>query len=361
MKILVVSHPPLTAELGAAQTALRLAAELRALGHDAAAWSPEPLPPGTHWRNLWLRQRRAIERHVAGHGPFDVIDTPAISASPALARAGRLVVRSIQPELLYLRCALLEDLKQGPVPSLGAVARAAVSVPRAFAILAGWKRAAAILCLGSRERDWMRRRFPAWTGKTGLYVCAPSADEQAALAAVRSRRPTHPAGPGTRFLWIGRWAAHKGIRRLLEFLSERLAVCPDDTVTLAGCGPAAERDVPAAWLRTGRVRVLPSFTRAELPPLLALHDAGLFTSSVEGWGQSLNEMLEAGLTVFAAPAGAVDDLQPYFPGSLRPFPPPERIDPAPREDLAANGYLERFSWKTIARDYERQALAGDLA
>lgn len=208
----------------------------------------------------------------------------------------------------------------------------------------------------------MHRRFPAWAGKTGVYVCAPSAEEQAALAVVRRRRPDHPPGPGLRFLWIGRWTAHKGTRRLLDFLAERLPACPDDTVTLAGCGPTAERDVPAAWLEARRVRVRPAFTRAELPALLAEHDAGLFTSSVEGWGQSLNEMLEAGLTVFATPAGAVADLRPYFPASLRPFPPPERIDPTPREDLATNGYLERFSWQTIARDYQRQALAaGDLS
>lgn len=358
MRILLVSHPPLTAELGAAQIALRLAEELRALGHDAAAWSPGPLP-GAHWRNLWRLQRRAIERHVAEQGPFDVIDTPAISASPALVRAGRLVVRSIQPELHYLRCDLLGD-PEGPHPSPRDLARAALAAPRVVAILAAWRRAAAILCLGRRERDWMRRRFPAWAAKTGAYVCAPSEGERAAFAEVRRRRPDHLPGPGLRFLWIGRWAAQKGTRRLLAFLAERLPACPDDTVTLAGCGPLAEREVPAEWLRAGRVRLLPTFTRAELPGLLAEHDAGLFTSSVEGWGLSLNEMLEAGLPVFATRAGAVDDLQPYFPSSLRPFPPPERIEPAPLEDLAANGYFERFAWSAIARDYERQALQGEI-
>ena len=354
MRILVVSHPPLVAELGAAQTALRLAAALRERGHDAAAWSPEPLPPDTRWWNLRARQTRALERHVAGHGPFDVIDTPVTTASAALARAGRLVVRSIQPELPYLRCAILADLR---VPTPGAVARSAMAAARALPILAGWSRAAKILCLGSHERDWMRRRFPAWSGKLGVYVCAPSADEQSAFAEVRRKRPNHPPGPDLRFLWIGRWTAHKGTRRLLGFLAERLPAFPADTVTLAGCGPAAERDVPADWLRAGRVRLVPSFRRAELPELLAAHDAGLFTSAVEGWGQSLNEMLEAGLTVFATRAGAVDDLRPYFPESLRPFPPPEHVEPAPREDLAANGYFERFSWPEIARRYEEDVLA----
>ena len=78
---------------------------------------------------------------------------------------------------------------------------------------------------------------------------------------------------------------------------------------------------------------------------------------MEGWGLNLNEMLESGLPVYATRAGAVDDLEPYFPSSLRSFPPPERIEPAPLEDLEANGYFQRFTWGAIARDYERQVAA----
>jgi glycosyltransferase involved in cell wall biosynthesis len=204
----------------------------------------------------------------------------------------------------------------------------------------------------------MRRRFPGWSGKMGLYVCAPSEEEQALLAEVRRRRTAPEPGAGVRFLWIGRWAAHKGTRRLLRFLAGRLAAAPADRFTIAGCGPAAGREMPADWLRTGRVRLVPSFPRAALPDLLAVHDAGLFTSAVEGWGLSLNEMLESGLPVYATEAGAVDDLRPCFPASLRSFPPPKIIEPAPLEDLTANGYFERFSWREIARDYERQALQG---
>ena len=361
MKILVVSHPPLVAELGASQVALQLAAGLRALGHDARAWSPSPLPADTRWWNISLRQRRAMERYAAAHGPFDVIDTPAISASPRLARCGRLVVRSVQPELLDLFHGVQEDLRHRAVPSPRALAHAALSVPLAGAILAGWRRAGAVFALGSRELAWMRRRFPGWAAKTGSYVNAPPAAEQEAFARVRRQRQAarEHAGPpaAVRFLWIGRWAPHKGTRRLLSFCGQRLAACPADSVTVAGCGPAAEREIPAEWLRAGRVRLLPSFARSELPGILAAHDAGLFTSTVEGWGLNLNEMLESGLPVYATEAGAVDDLRPYFPSSLRLFPPPERIEPAALEDLEANGYLRRFEWTEIARDYERQVAA----
>jgi glycosyltransferase involved in cell wall biosynthesis len=356
MRILVVSHPPLTAEFGSAQTALTLAAALRERGHDAFAWSPEPLPPGTRWWNHWRRQTASIERFAAGHGPFDVIDTPAITAGEGLARHGRLVVRSIQPELLYLFFDLRSGLLRRPSPRL--LANAAVALARAADIRAGWRRASLILCLGGRELVWMRRRFPGWTSKLRSYVSAPPPAERPMLLEIRRQRRGGPAGEGVRFLWIGRWVAHKGTRRLRRWIAERAATAPRDTVTLAGCGPAAERELPPEWLRSGRVRLVPAFPRSGLPGLLASHDAGLFTSDLEGWGLNLNEMLEAGLPVFATEAGAVEDLRPFFPRSLRPFPPPARIEPWPEpEDLEANGYLARFSWDAIARSWEEAVLA----
>src|SRR3954469_9249464 len=116
MRVLLVSHPPLSTQLGAAQTALTLAAALRDRGHDAQAWSPEPLPAGTRWWNHWLRQRQAAEEYAARQGPFEVLDTPAISATGKLARYGELVVRSVQPELLYLNDAITGDLRHRLTP-----------------------------------------------------------------------------------------------------------------------------------------------------------------------------------------------------------------------------------------------------
>jgi glycosyltransferase involved in cell wall biosynthesis len=356
MKILVVTYSPLNAELGAAQSALNLAAALRARGHDALAWSPET-PPGVGRWDLRRRQREAMADFLARHGPFDVIDMPAIGVSRALARQARLVVRSIQPELLYLEQEIRSDLGRRFPPTLRTLAHAVIAAPRAVTILAGWRRARFILCLGTIELSWMLRRFPRWAPKLGSYVCALSPAERPVLAEVRRRRPAGPEGEGLRFLWVGRWAAHKGTRRLVRWIADRSAIAPHDTFTLAGCGAAAERDLRPEWLRSGRVRLVPAFARAELPALLASHDAGVFTSTVEGWGLSLNEMLESGLPVFATEAGGVADLKPYFPQSLRPFPPPVQIElPPEREDLEANGYFARFDWAVVARDYEEAAL-----
>jgi glycosyltransferase involved in cell wall biosynthesis len=351
VRILLVSHPPLAAELGAAQLAVNLAAALAARGHSALAWSPEPLarPAWARWRE----QARAIEVFVDRHGPFDVVDLPAITVSPRLAAGARLVARSVQPELRYLGIHLRTELRRPHrLPwSAAWTARAAA------AVLRGWRRAPVILCLGSLERQWMRRRFPWLAPRLADYVVAPSAGDRQAFAAVRASRPPRPPGAATRFLWIGRWAAHKGTRALLRFAGERARAGGGDSFTLAGCGDQAARDVPVELLRNGRVRIVPAFRRDELPGLLAEHDAGLFTSTVEGWGLCLNEMLEAGLTVYATPAGGVPDLAPFWGDRLRPFPPPvpgaghaAGFGPGKPPDLAA--YFDRFSWPAIAARYE---------
>jgi glycosyltransferase involved in cell wall biosynthesis len=349
MKLLLVSHPPLAPESGAAQITLNLAAALGARGHDVQTWSPEPLSPPASWWDRWRRQRRAIERFVDAEGPFDAIDLPAVTVSPRLARAGHIIARSLQPELQYFACDLGAQLRR---PSLRLPAHALYDAGAAAAFLRGCRRAPVILCLGSLERAWMARRFPRWTPRLRHYVVAPSPAERQALAAVRTER--RPAGPGTRFLWIGRWAAHRGTGTLLRFLAARAASHPDDSFTVAGCGEEAEREMPAGLLRAGRLRLVPAFPRRELPALLAAHDAGLFTSRVEGWGLSLNEMLEAGLTVYATPAGGAADLQPYWRGRLLPFPPPPVQEPEPEPDLGP--YFADFSWPEIARRYEADAL-----
>lgn len=358
MRILLVSHPPLSPESGAAQIALHLEEALRARGHDAAAWSPEPLE-GARWWDRWVRQRRAIERHVAEQGPFDVIDLPAVSVSRRLARAAAIVARSTQPELLYLAHELGSQLRRRPLPSPRFPLHAAASAVLAGAVVRGWHRSRRILCLGSLELDWMRRRFPSLRPRLRHHLIAPAAADRAALAEVRRRRgvSAEMSGPGTRFLWIGRWAAHKGTGRLVRFLRERAASHPHDRFTIAGCGEGAARDLPHGLLERGAVRIVPSFRRADFPGLLAEHEAGLFTSEVEGWGLSLNEMLEAGLTVYATPVGGVADLAPYWGDRLRPFPPPALpAPPGPEPDV--EGYFAELSWPTIARRYEEDVLCG---
>jgi len=361
VRILVVTHAPLQPEYGAAQMALNLAAALRDRGHDALAWSTEPLQGRSRFWNAWYLQRRRLESFLAESPPFDVIDLPAVSISRKVQTHGCIVARSIQPDLRYFSCALRAEVRRLPISILHLVLNLLHMLRVSVAIVAGWRRAETILCLGSHEFDWMRRRFPWTRNKLERYLDAPSPADQALLADLRARRAARGTRPGLRFLWIGRWVPQKGTRLLLRFIAERAQTHPKDVFTLAGCGDQAARDCPPDLIAAGRLRLLPGFPRGELPKLLAEHDIGLFTSVVEGWGLSLNEMLESGMPVFATRAGGVEDLAPYFPETLRPFPPsPDFEAPPPTENLTATGYLRHFTWESIAALYEDRVLARQL-
>lgn len=355
MRILIISFVPLSRELGAAQLAMHLAEGLRALGHQAETWAPETPPAGlAGWRHTAWR-RRQVEKHIERAGPFDVVDLPPIALDRRIARNATTVVRSVQPDWLYFRA---EWTRRGALS--GGVLRAAFhfayGLAQQRAPRRGLRLADKILCLGSAERHDLARRHPSLAGRISHYVVAPTPAEQQQLAAIRTAR-IRTAG-ACRFLWIGRWEAHKGTEHLVDFLTRRRWQRPEDSTTIAGCGPDAKANLPPELIADGRVRILPSFSRAELGPLLASHDAGLFTSVAEGWGLSLNEMLESGLPVYATEAGGVADLRPYFPTALRPFPPPTEIETGPTDDPEAGGYYRIFHWERIAEQYERDLLSG---
>lgn len=355
MRILLVSHGPLSATSGASQLALRFAAALAERGHQAIAWSPEPLPPGP-WFSLWRRQIRQLEEHLASAPRYDVLDLPALSISRRVrASASCVVARSIQPELLYLRETARAE--RGHLPAGRRLVHHLHRRTLTSAIRRGWRRADLILNLGRHEQEWLVAHLPWTAAKSAAYVVAPSPEDQARLATVRANR--HPSRDGVvRYLWSGRWTPHKGTRRLVELLERRLAARTDERFSLIGTGEIPPTDLPASLRRDPRLTIVPVFEREELPAILAAHDCGLFTSTVEGWGLVLNEMLEAGLTVFATPAGGVPELAPFFPGRLRPFPPP--LDLTATElggeaDFA--GYYRHFDWGRIAERYEQRVIA----
>jgi glycosyltransferase involved in cell wall biosynthesis len=137
----------------------------------------------------------------------------------------------------------------------------------------------------------------------------------------------------------------------MRFLRDRIDAGTSDAFTIAGCGPDGENALRPLSAR-GRVRVIPAFARAELPELLAAHDAGLFTSDVEGWGLVLNEMVEAGLPIYAATAGGVPEIRSVLGSFIGTFPPPSGapLPPWPTDEAFAK-YEARFRWSAIAEHY----------
>lgn len=352
MRILFAVLSPISAELGAAQMALNLAAGLRALGHEVVVWSPQPVPAGVRWwrHAAWVRRR--IADYVREDGGFDLVDAPPVAISRTLAKQCATMARSVQPDLQYL---WVEALHGGRVERRGVamgLVTALYNTYIAALVVAGWASAQRILCLGGLEFAWMRRWFPWWRGKTGMYVNAIGEEERAGLARIRSRRSA-PRGPGLRWLWLGRWVAHKGADVCAECVRARLQAAPDDTITIAGCGPGVDQRLPVEFVSSGRIRVIPAYGRSELPALLAECDVGLFTSRTEGWGLTLHEMLESGMPVYATMAGAVHDLKGDFPRQLRmlsSLPPGEGAPFVP--DAPGEGYFTKFCWSAISKAYE---------
>jgi glycosyltransferase involved in cell wall biosynthesis len=351
MRILFAVASPLAAELGASQVALNLSKALRAEGLDVVLWTPPPAPAGTPWWRHPSWMRSSIVRYVKEDGAFDLVDVPPLAVSMSLARLCPVIARSVQPDLAYL---WTEIVHGGGVRSESAARRLAgalFSLYLAALVMAGWFWANRILCLGRAELASMRRWFPWWRSKLCLYVNALGEEERRALAEVRNNRRAAP-GDGVRLLWVGRWTAHKGVDRLLTFAQRHLAGSPSDRITIAGCGSEAATRIPPSLLQDEKIRVVPSYSRSELPGLLASHDAGLFTSRAEGWGLTLQEMLESGMPVYATEAGCVADLAPFLGGQLRRFPPTpaslRAIDTAQADWRRSD---ETFRWRAIARRY----------
>ncbi len=360
LRILIVTHAPLTTQCGAGQMAINLADAFRNQGHDVSLWSIHPLPPETKWWQklqpwkLIQQLQSRLHAYLETQKPFDLIDMPAGIGliTPQVCQATQAVVaRSVQPPILYS----VYNLYVPQSFSIKEMASSAKSYWSELTFLSftlrDWARADYIFCLGNLELQWMQRWFPWWKQKLTTYVNALSPTDQKALAEVRANRQK-PAGKGIRFLWIGRWAAHKGTTTLLEFIAKRSAYCPQDTFTIAGCGSEAEQDCCPELIQSGQLKIIPVFERNQLYSLLANHDVGLFTSKVEGWGLILNEMLEAGMTVFATSVGGVPDLLPVFKARLKPFPPPlELTSNLLVPSQIPEDYFRVFSWQNIAQKY----------
>lgn len=355
LRFLLVTHAPLSREQGAAQLALNLSDGLRALGHEVTVWSPHPVESAGRWWAGLFEMRAKLDEFIRHEPKFDVIDLPASLVTATVGRSAFVVVRSVQPDLRYLFAGLWEGLGRLPLAALRLAHHALQAGFQAVLVLQGWRRAGLVVCLGQIELRWMRKYFPMLRDKLGSYVVSPGNEDREALRRVRERRRPRDPGAPLRMLWIGRWVRHKGPDTLVVFAQHWLSVRTQDELTIAGCGVAAPKGVPTDLIDSGRIKVVPDYSRDMLPALLESHDVGLFTSRVEGWGLSLNEMLESGMPVYATEAGGVPDLSAMLPGCVRAFPPDDRPDAGIGSviDPDWEAFERGCNWTSIAGEYEQ--------
>lgn len=301
------------------------------------------------WMDIRDKRRQLFE-YLRRIDSFDAIDTLSWAMSPQLRRGKPiLVVRNVQPDLAYLRAASSVPVR----PALRRAAHALHEWDTRRLILKGWHSADLIFALGALDAREMAIAYPALANRLRSYCIAPDRDERVAFRRVAERRiGKWVSVSAAKFLWIGRWSDHKGPDVLLRFAETFLADNPRSSLTVAGGGPESTCAVRELGLPENRLRTIEQFDRTDLPAMLEQHDVGLFTSHVEGWGLSLQEMLESGMPVFATRAGAVEDLAPWFKSQLQPFPPRTGVElPPPIDAQAFKRYSDRFSWKGIAARY----------
>lgn len=357
MRILIANDTPLVRELGAAQCALGLAEGLRDLGHNVVLWSPEPVRRRRPFNRELTSKRRRLEEYTIAAGRFDLIDAPATLITERLASQALTVARAVQPELRYRWLEVVQSLRAKPLAA-STVLNLLTSINTWSAHVGGWRRARRILCLGSLEAAWMTGRYPSWQDRIGSYNASLCRSDRTALQKIREKRSSEEPHGDPRFLWIGRWTHHKGPKHLQEWFARRAAAGVEPRLTIAGCGLDGRLNLPSLFRDNRRVEIVAEFKRSELPALLARHDAGLFTSAVEGWGLSLQEMLESGLPVFATRAGAVPDLETSLSPLLRPFPPVAPVPAGAQAQIDWTAYESRFNWSQIAREYEAFVTGG---
>ena len=352
MRVLIVSPNPIVRELGASQMAINLAGALRELGVNVVLWELPSYERKSWWLPGFVGWRKDLVQYIGSNGPFDVIDAPAQAITSQLRSHALCVARSVQPQLSYLWANLKHARISNAKDILWFLRNCAAALYEAWMLIGGWSNSHLILCLGSLERDWMIRKFPIWRTKIRYYLNAISNEDRYCLEKIRKSRKPRPYSSGIRFLWIGRWVAHKGVHLLVPFINEWTTNHPLDTFTIAGCGLGPYPEISQNAIPNNRLKIIPYFARAELPAILSFHDVGLFTSTDEGWGLVLNEMLESGMPVYATRAGGVSDLGPVVSQLLRKF-PPDTGDLYQEIEMPLDwrNYGQSFSWAAIASRY----------
>ncbi len=366
LRLLTLSHAVADPGAGAAGTSLRLAAALRAAGHEVTALFKDDLmparPAGPIGDDLValaaLRTARAIRRER-----FDVVDATGFLGLWLfpLLRAARprplLVARSYGLEHADHE-ALMHEVRAG---------RAWVS--RRYRLRGG----AAHL----RAVEWAIRCSDGFT-------CPAAADGRRALARGWRRRigevlvnghgvtaealevQRQPEQPWRgRIVWCGTTVARKGWRDFVAGVSDALATHPL-SVDVLGSGSPAERvlaDFPSAHRH--RIRVHPRLPRGEQFALMARADVFVSTSLSEGFHLALLEALAIGLPCIATPAGFLRDepraaelaaiVEPRSPAQLAGTLRTLAAEPARRIALARAGqeFARGRTWADVAERHLR--------
>lgn len=171
---------------------------------------------------------------------------------------------------------------------------------------------------------------------------------------------------------VGGWGPNKGATWLPLVLTELHRLVPDVVLHLVGTGTPAE-PVLGAFASEDHcaLKVTPRATRAEVRAALAEATVGLVTSSFEGFGRAIVEIMAAGLPLVSTDVGAASDL--VLPGKTGRLVPvgdaagtaaalaEYLTDPAAARDqgVAARAAVASYRWGPVGDQWD--ALLRQLA
>jgi glycosyltransferase involved in cell wall biosynthesis len=362
VRVLLTIHHQLDRDLGAPGATLQLGEALRAAGHDIGYLSFDDFPARTppRLRELlfpeWLAVRLAgLARR--GLAP-DVVDATtgdawlwgALRRRLPGPRRPALVTRGHGLEHVFWAQELAEAEARGSTPPL--LTRLYHGGLRLREVEASLRAADLCVFLNVRDRAYAIERLGIGAPRTRVVANG--------VPAAFLGRPLEPRGDGPlRVAQVGSWTARKGARYTAAALDGLLTRRDDIEATLVGTH-ASEAAVLADLVPAvrHRVRVVPRFTRDELPALLEGHHVSLLPSLAEGFSLALVETMACGLAPVTTPL-ATEIVRDDVSGIIIPArdaPAIERALETLADDRArlerlrrgASEVAQRFSWAQIA-------------
>jgi glycosyltransferase involved in cell wall biosynthesis len=370
VRILFTVHHELDEDAGAPGATVDLARACRELGHEAEIYAHDALPGALGGRGRELLFPWAVCTHLVRDAERrDVVDASTGDAWVwgTLRRSGDrplLVTRSHGLEHEAHR-ALREDVRRGHT-----------TVSRRYGLYRGGLRlwevgrslrvADGVIFLNSKERDLAVDELGVDASRTAVI---PNGLRESLLGL--PLEPTPPPGEAVGVAIVATYIPLKGIAYVRDAVGSLLVRRDDVCVTFLGTGCPPEHvfaDFGTDF--DGRIGVVPSYARGELPNLLHGHHIKMLASVAEGFGVALLEAMACGLApIVTSTTGAAELVQNGGDGLIVP-PRDARALEAAVERLAddrellgrvreqAQATAQKLSWPRVARQtirfYEEQ-------
>lgn len=305
MRILFCQNHPKRWTWGSPKSVLRLAEELRVLGHTVEFLFQDDMPAG--WRGhrlvfltfpLFVAQ---VAIRQASH--YDIVDIASGDGwlyglvRRAWRRGPAFVKRVLGLEHLDWE-QRLEEARRG-LERVSLRHRLWFGVYRLRQVQSAARLSDHVLCLCETDRRYVVQHH--WQPYARTSVVPPGVED--------CYFSQENALPRRDLLFVGSWHPRKGIAYLVRAFTWLAQRRPGLRLTVAGAGvPAAEVLQAFPHFLRPRVSILPELSERQLAEHYASHVAFVFPSLYEGFGMAFLEAMASGTPVVGTPTGGMADL-----------------------------------------------------